>query len=333
MEEVNRAPAATAAWLEVLGRHGEVAVRQRIAGDSLAIGRAYDNDVVLDDPHVAAHHLRLTRSADGLWTAEDLGSLNGLRVDGERVRHERIVLDRATALRIGHTVLRLRGPSDAVAPEQPLPDRRSPWPFALAAVALVAGLEALGIWLGDFGEPKLIRYLAPAFASITAIALWTTLWSVLSRVFGGSARVGLHLLIAGAGLLAFSLYDQLADLGAFALSWTALANTRYVAGWIAIALTCFFHLRAISAKRLPLTGLALGVLAALGITMQALRQSEMRSAFGTGTTLQRLQPPSTRLVGTQEAAAFFATAATLKTSLDEARSKEPEETLGFYPGD
>ncbi len=333
MEEVNSLPAAMPVWLEVLGRHGDVASRQRVAGPLLTIGRAYDNDVVLDDPHVAAHHLRLARADDGTWAAEDLGSLNGLFVDGERTRRERVVLGGATALRVGHTVLRLRHASDSVPPELPLAQQRSPWPLAAVAVALVAALEVLGIWLGDIGEPKLIRYLAPALASITAIALWTTLWSVLSRVFGGNARFGLHLLIAGACLFAFSLYDQLVDLGAFALSWTALANTRYVAGWLVLALACFFHLRAISAKRLPLKGLALGVLAALGITTQTLRQSELRSTYGQGMTLQRLQPPSTRLVGTQDAEAFFAAAAALKGPLDEARSKEPEESADFDVGE
>ena len=41
-------------WIEVLSRHGEVAARERIDGrEEARIGRAFDNDVVIDDPHVA----------------------------------------------------------------------------------------------------------------------------------------------------------------------------------------------------------------------------------------------------------------------------------------
>lgn len=46
----------SAIWIEVLGRHGDVALRQRFTSTPITIGRAYDNDVVVDDLHVAAHH-------------------------------------------------------------------------------------------------------------------------------------------------------------------------------------------------------------------------------------------------------------------------------------
>ena len=92
-------------WIEVLSRHREVVTRHRVTSNAITIGRAYDNDIVLDDPHVAAHHLRLARGNDGAWVAEDLGSVNGVYVDGERARRERVVLDATTTLHIGHTSL------------------------------------------------------------------------------------------------------------------------------------------------------------------------------------------------------------------------------------
>jgi len=65
-------------WIEVLSRNGEVAARERIDTQEARIGRAFDNDVVIDDPHVAPHHLRIIRGEDGELVAEDLGTLNGL---------------------------------------------------------------------------------------------------------------------------------------------------------------------------------------------------------------------------------------------------------------
>lgn len=52
------------------------------------IGRANDNDVVLDDPTVSNHHARLSWSGSALLV-EDLSSANGTFVDGERVKSAR----------------------------------------------------------------------------------------------------------------------------------------------------------------------------------------------------------------------------------------------------
>lgn len=47
-------------------------------------GRAHDCAIVLDDPTVSRHHARLTVSRSGV-TIEDLGSRNGVFVDGVRI--------------------------------------------------------------------------------------------------------------------------------------------------------------------------------------------------------------------------------------------------------
>ena len=52
------------------------------------IGRAPDNDVVLDDPTVSGHHARLSWAGTTLLV-EDLSSVNGTFVDGERVKNAR----------------------------------------------------------------------------------------------------------------------------------------------------------------------------------------------------------------------------------------------------
>lgn len=52
------------------------------------IGRAPDNDVVLDHPTVSNHHARLSWSAASL-VVEDLSSANGTFVDGQRIKAAR----------------------------------------------------------------------------------------------------------------------------------------------------------------------------------------------------------------------------------------------------
>ena len=311
-------------WVEVLSRQHEVILRQRIANhDVITIGRAYDNHIVLDDAHVAAHHLRLTQGAEGQWTAEDLGSINGLYLDGDRKRREQIVLDGSTTVHIGNTFLRLRAATHDVPAELPLARSVSRWPMALVCIALVFALALLDLWRAETAEPKLIRYLTPVLVLAAVIAVWTFVWSGLSRILSGHARFGTHLLIMGVGLLLYSAYDEFSELGAFALSWPALERYLYVGAWLAFGAVCFAHLRALGSSHLPIKAVAVLALAALGITVQTLKLSEWRANYGQASTLQRLEPPSVRLVTAQSQAAFFTNIADLKITLDKARSEEP----------
>jgi len=310
-------------WIEVVGRHREQALRQRIGADAVTLGRAWDNDIVLEDVHVAAHHLRIARDAEGRWIAEDLGSLNGLRVEGERGVRQNVALAAGTTLRVGHTLVRLHRGSDAVPAELPIGRNRSAWPAALLCSALVLALAVLELWLAETGEPKLVRYLTGVLALAAIALLWTSAWAAISRLFAGHARFGLHLLIASAGLLAYSLYDPLGDFGAFALSWAALARYAYVVAWALLGATCFAHLCALSRKRLPLKAMAVAALVALGVGTQSLKLSDWRANYGQPVMVQRLAPPWLRVAATQEPAAFFAGSAALQEKVDAARAEEP----------
>jgi len=309
-------------WVEVLARRRENVTRQRVEGDVITVGRAYDNDVVVDDPHVAPHHLRLLRSSDGSWSAEDLGTLNGTFVTG--VRHDHAQLDGETLLQVGQTGIRLRSSASAVPPELPLLRIKSRWPLAILCLAAVLGLALLELWLEETGEPKLISYLMLPLSTAAVVMVWAALWSVLSRIFTGHAQYGRHLFIACAGLLVYTAYGWLARVGAFALSLPPLTAYDFVATWPILAIVCFAHLRAIGPSRLALKAVCMLLLAGLGIGVQSLSVIDTRTRSNQPTTalLTVLEPPALRLVPPQTQDAFFSAAASLKTPLDEARAKD-----------
>ncbi|HZV02297.1 MAG TPA: FHA domain-containing protein, partial [Planctomycetota bacterium] len=66
---------------------GRASTRLRIANTGVeerirvAVGRAENSDIVVDDPDVSKRHLVLDRR-NGRWWVEDVGSTNGTRVDG-----------------------------------------------------------------------------------------------------------------------------------------------------------------------------------------------------------------------------------------------------------
>jgi adenylate cyclase len=61
-----------------------------IRGSTLNIGRAESNDLVLNHPSVSRHHARLTVLPGDITLLIDLGSLNGIYVNGQQVQEFRL---------------------------------------------------------------------------------------------------------------------------------------------------------------------------------------------------------------------------------------------------
>ncbi|WP_431681116.1 FHA domain-containing protein [Kitasatospora sp. KL5] len=64
-------------------------VRNLTAGmRTIRIGRALDNDIVVSDLQVSRHHAELRQLADGRWEIVDLGSHNGIFLNGQPVQRQ-----------------------------------------------------------------------------------------------------------------------------------------------------------------------------------------------------------------------------------------------------
>lgn len=56
----------------------------------ITIGKANDNEYVVNDPSVSRHHARLTYEEEGHWILEDLGSTNGTFVNGIQIARKQV---------------------------------------------------------------------------------------------------------------------------------------------------------------------------------------------------------------------------------------------------
>jgi pSer/pThr/pTyr-binding forkhead associated (FHA) protein len=310
-------------FIEILSRHREIAARFRIAGPEARIGRGYDNDVIVDDPYVAARHLRIFRDQGGQLVAEDMGSVNGTFLESGKIPLPRITIDRSHVIRIGHTLLRVREIDHEVERERVAQPQLRTLPIAVAVPlgVTVLAINALKVWLAETNEPRVSSYLTPLLV-ITAIALaWVGMWALLSRVFSGRSHFLRNLLIALAGMLAFLLYDEFARFAAFAWTWPLASMYQYVAVWSILAVVGFLHLREVGPARLRLKGALVAALLATAISVQALQRSEAFSDSGRQTTARQLMPPEFRLVPLRDESAFFGDIARLKERLDGDRSQ------------
>jgi hypothetical protein len=58
--------------------------RTVLSGERLVLGRSRECDLVVDDPNVSRRHAEVRRGRKG-WVVSDLGSTNGIKVNGRRV--------------------------------------------------------------------------------------------------------------------------------------------------------------------------------------------------------------------------------------------------------
>jgi len=87
-------------------RLGQLSAVYRLPSGRVGIGRAPDNEFVLDDLQVSRHHAELIPTPDGHFLLHDLRSHNGTLVNGRRI--ERVVLADGDLVRIGITLFRFR---------------------------------------------------------------------------------------------------------------------------------------------------------------------------------------------------------------------------------
>lgn len=310
-------------WIEVLSRHGEVAARERIDASEARIGRAFDNDVVVDDPHVAPHHLRIHRGEDGELVAEDLGSLNGLYSEHGAKRVARLPLAKEPGIRIGRTILRVHDAAHSVAEEKLLtpPRAHAAWAVGLG-VALLAMLLLLQ-WLNLTSEPSANLVFLPLLGFVTVLVAWTGVWAVLSRIFFGQARFSLQLRIALTACIALVLWDQLTESASFSFAWRDMAEYAGLGAWAVLGAACYGHLHAIGPRHMRAAmGLVVALVAA-GALLQYFGKSETRKLIGQRATLGDLRPPVFRLLPLASADDFFRKADATRMKVDQARVKEP----------
>jgi len=309
-------------WVEILSRHHDVVARHRCRGAEISIGRGYDNDVVLDDPYVAPKHLRLYHAPEGGWVAEDLATANGLHTERGKIPLDRIGLDGDQIIRIGRTLLRIRPTSYPVAVERAATRQRPLWPVALVLAAAIIGIEIGSNWLSETAEPRLPAYLGGLVQLGLEVLGWVGIWAILCRIFAGQARFERHLVITLAGVLTFSLTDEVLKFVGFALSWQVLLGYEYVAMWVVFAVVSFGQLQLITPRHWRLTGGLVVALAILAGTAETLAHNEAHRNFDPPPVQGRLYPPALRLVAPQSDTQFFDDVAKLRDKLEANRKDE-----------
>lgn len=308
--------------LELLDRAGRVEQRVTVDEHPLRIGRAYDNDLILEDAYVSPHHARIALDTDsGRLLLRDLDSTNGIRVASPNRRVHELVLDAERMFELGLTQLRYRT-VDYMPPEAlPLRLGRHPLNRLTSACALLLvclatlGLDALFDSTEAFGVLKLVNAVLPP---LLVILLWAGIWALIGRLLLQRASFYAHLAVVAAGLLLGSLAEIVCNVGAFALSLDRLISILDAAAFGAmVAAIVYGHLR--FATRLAPRSATIAALTC-GLLLAGASQIKERVVEQQFYKLPRftlvLYPPGLRLTRASSTAAFFARVHALESELD-----------------
>lgn len=311
------------ALIERLDRDGRVGQSVEVCQWPLTVGRGLDNDLVLDDPHVAPAHVHIAPSEEGgglrLQVLE--GVRNGVRIGAQNVAAGASVPLPREAWSIGPVRLRVRWPGETLAEERRWVPLNAGSGGAVAALLLwlmVASEMALSF---DPGVPP-TAWLAPLLAVPLVLALWAGLWGLLSKLFQQRFEFWPHVAIAARWGLASTVLRWGLPMLAFALSWPELLAVAAVAG----VLLSFGMLRAHALRVLPARGRAVTIAMAVGaaafIGVQAVSQHQATDRWFGPLYLSQLGPPALRLAPAISPAQFVDEARALKERL--ARNAESD---------
>jgi hypothetical protein len=238
------------ALIEVIERDGRVTRTVDVHRWPVAIGRALDNLVVLDDPHVAARHLVLAPDAQGVLQLRVGDTANGVQLGRRQLGAGQVLpLAEGQLLQVGHTRLRLRLRNDAVPAERALRGSTAAGRMGglttmamVVLAALLLGLVMAEQWVAMDPGSKFTDWLPLATGMPVALVLWCGAWATASKLFQHKFDFWGHLGIALPWLLVMQLMDLLLPQLAAALDWPTLWHATRPLAAVLTALLVRAHL-------------------------------------------------------------------------------------------
>jgi hypothetical protein len=315
------------ALIELLERDGRVRRSIEVRHWPVLIGRALDNDIVLDDPHVAAHHLSLAPDEQGLLQMTVGATRNGVQV-GPRtaVEGETCPVPAAAEVwQVGATRLRARLPADELEPERPLglavtgARPLTTLAAALAAWALLLMEHAVELDPGSTLNDWLLFLLGVPAAAVG----WCIAWALGSRLLQHRFEFWAHFAVLVKGALGVMLIDLLLPLAAYALSWEWLSRIAPVAEALVAGAMVYRHASlVVPVRRWWVAGGVAGLLALTGLVVGTLNVQRLGRLFPE-LYLSSLPPPAFRLAPGVPVKEFVRDARALREPLDRQVAREP----------
>ena len=231
--------------IQVGDRVGRLAELTRSRGDTLTVGRNYDNDVVINDPYVDPEQIAFFRSS-GKWSVRVIQETNPALINGNTIGADGTGISSGDRITIGRTQLRVYDSDHGVEPTRKMlvsswfGHGRSHALFALSMVLFVCALEVFEQYQGLSSEVNWKELFSGALGVALVILFWASAWALAGRLLrhqpNFTAQLGFTALITG-GL---SILTPLASYVEYAANSLLLGE---IALWLIMLVFLFVLLR------------------------------------------------------------------------------------------
>lgn len=238
--------------VEVINRLGHTIERFKFDELPIRIGRAYNNDIILNDPHVSPEHLIIHDAEDQLsnvqWRVEDCDSLNGTQLKHHSITNENNsanLLSSGDDVIIGRTRLRFYAAWHSVPETHAMPTSEH--------IESLISRPAVAIGLILFTLLSLIinthlltatrvpgeKLIASALPVILGILVWAGAWAFAGRVMRHRTHFLVHLSITTLFALSLVILNNLGEYVAFLTSSTLVSRSFEFLGMGLLLFTLF----------------------------------------------------------------------------------------------
>lgn len=180
--------------IEEISRGHKLLGRHKFIKNTIAIGRGYQNDIILDDPHICADHLSIEFDGEH-WVINDTDSVNGSFVDnGKKPAHQHVIKS-GDIISVGKSQIRVLFPDHPVKPSVAFNPFENLINFArkplvlVASILLLAAVSGYLVYLDKPTEITFTQLLAPTIGMTLLFTLWPLLVTIISHLTKHDARI------------------------------------------------------------------------------------------------------------------------------------------------
>jgi hypothetical protein len=202
--------------VEECTRNGVHVAYHRVTELPVRIGRAFDNEIVLNDPYVSPQHLVLEAGDDG-WIAIDQNSDNGTFIGRNNKFTGAKAIVSGDQLTVGRTLLRIWSPAHAVAPSLRLPaqtdsHQRMVIPvYAVISILFTAAALTFSRFLETAKQASPLSLFANAIPLLSFTFVWAGIWACAGFIVRRKGHYGLQLMVANGALVFVLLLTALTE--------------------------------------------------------------------------------------------------------------------------
>jgi hypothetical protein len=209
--------------IEEITRNHKLLHRHKLNQNNITIGRNYQNDIILTDPHICPQHLSLSYSQND-WRINDNNSINGTSLennDGNKQDGHQQVLNDGDVIILGKSQLRILFKNHRVAdtiafsPFESLIDLIRHPIAVFTSIALFILIAANISYLNQPTETNISQLFVSAFSMSLLFALWPAGVALVSHLTKHDPRILAQLGISFTFFILMWLSDLLEEIIAF----------------------------------------------------------------------------------------------------------------------